>query len=706
MVTVSSEVRLLPGKDGSKLQLILIFLYRAVAIYAASLLARVRTDSTSLTFFRQRIADFLLPRTDSCIVSIGGGGKCCSRHSGTRSLPFLRCLRPRVSTGDYAGNLTNWRENTRCAARSPASGATRSRRSRPAVQAGTATNRHRRCRLRPTFKGVMRWRMKDPSELAMHCRLAQGELWRIDYLGRNYHPAENRIIEAIAMASHVTTLKLWKVLQKGDGAQRELVKSLANDAGAILDRVIETFPTYTLHNSTHAWNVAELMAELLGPRLPDLSPLEAAMLILSAYWHDTGMVFNESERTALESEPYWRTFLTENPEAEVALEGAGELSMEIAEWYCRWRHADRVYVHLNNLPPGRLQWGRINIREALGELCRSHNLDVAEIKISDALQNNYLEAADLKFCAILLRLADILDFDNSRSPDAVYQMLGLARRKDKRAERSDVEWLKHLDSDGFRFPEQRDASYCLGFLAGPSHPAVEHDIRKFLDVIEREFDQCKGLLPFLEYRWRSFILPGEINRENIKSNGYRYGEYHFLLDQTQVLNLLMGENLYEDRHVFVRELLQNAIDTSRYREFSERVHGNSHYRAKPIRVSEWQDPEGRLWIRFDDVGMGMDEPIIRNHLLRVGSSYYQTAKFRADVIRAQERSPRLCADQPIRDRAPVVLHHRRPGRDQHLAPRHGGPARGPGAALPRRPPRLLHAPDRQSTGLSDARQGR
>ena len=130
-------------------------------------------------------------------------------------------------------------------------------------------------------------------------------------------------------------------------------------------------------------------------------------------------------------------------------------------------------------------------------------------------------------------------------------MLGLARRKDKRAERSDVEWLKHLATDGFHFPKQRDPSYCLGFLAGPSHPAVEHDIRKFLDVIEREFAQCKGLLPFLEDRWRSFILPGEINREYIKSNGYSYGEYRFLLDQTQVPNLLMGENLYEDRHVFV-----------------------------------------------------------------------------------------------------------------------------------------------------------
>src|SRR5512135_3150650 len=32
-------------------------------------------------------------------------------------------------------------------------------------QVGTATSRRRNCRLRPPFKGVMRWRMKDPPNL-------------------------------------------------------------------------------------------------------------------------------------------------------------------------------------------------------------------------------------------------------------------------------------------------------------------------------------------------------------------------------------------------------------------------------------------------------------------------------------------------------------------------------------------------------------
>jgi hypothetical protein len=271
-------------------------------------------------------------------------------------------------------------------------------------------------------------------------------------------------------------------VDKGTDGQRSVVRALADEASAILDRVIETFPTYTLHNSLHAHNVARVMAELLGPRLSDLTALEAAMLILSAFWHDIGMVFTDSERVALESEPYWRDFLTANPEALVAVEQAGGLSMAIAEWYCRWRHAERVYVYLDRQSPKRLQWGQISFREALGELCRSHNLDVAEIKTNDAIQNNYLEAADLKFCAILLRLADILDFDNSRSPEPVYQMLGLQHRETPRKQDSDVEWLKHLATEGFRFPAERQGRYQLGFVAGPTHPAVEHDIRQFLDV--------------------------------------------------------------------------------------------------------------------------------------------------------------------------------------------------------------------------------
>jgi hypothetical protein len=222
----------------------------------------------------------------------------------------------------------------------------------------------------------------------------------------------------------VEQLALWSVLKdKGTDKQRALVQNLVDEAAPILDRVIETFPTYTLHNSLHARNVAELMAHLLGPRLMELSSLEAAILILSAYFHDIGMVFSDEARSSLTKEPEWPQFLNQFPEAYVAIESSNEPSRDIAEMYCRWRHADRVFIYLNGIEPEKFRWGAVSIREELGELCRSHNVKTSEIHSNPVLRKTFLESADLRFCSILLRLADILDFDRSRSPDAVYKHL-------------------------------------------------------------------------------------------------------------------------------------------------------------------------------------------------------------------------------------------------------------------------------------------
>src|SRR5512135_1036192 len=129
---------------------------------------------------RQRIANlfpsahrFVFVASDrQRIASIGGGGDCCSRYLGARSLSLLGRLRPRGAAGVYAGNRLNGWGNARCAAPPPASVATAQRCSRRAVPARTDISRCRTCRFRPTFVGVMRWRKKDPPELAMRCRIA------------------------------------------------------------------------------------------------------------------------------------------------------------------------------------------------------------------------------------------------------------------------------------------------------------------------------------------------------------------------------------------------------------------------------------------------------------------------------------------------------------------------------------------------------
>jgi hypothetical protein len=446
--------------------------------------------------------------------------------------------------------------------------------------------------------------------------------------------------------SSLDDLRLWKqvLVPKGTDLQRAMVRAWVGASEDITSRIVETFPTYTVHDARHARNVAELMTDLIGDQLEQVTALEAAFLLLAAHFHDIGMVFVADERDMLTNEEGWEEFLRTQPGAYVAMRGATETQppLDIAEWFCRWRHAERVRVWVRRLAQqGKLpslKWNDQDIGLRLEELCLSHNLALHDLTV-ERLPNDFRAGeADLFFCAILLRLADILDFDRSRSPDAVYRYLGLAGATTRRDSVSKTEWAKHLASEGMRFPENRSDRYEIDFLAAPTHPAVEYDVREFLDVIEQEFETCRARLGNVSQRWRDLPLPGAIDRQHIASQGYEYGALRFTLDQENIVDLLMGENLYSDPFVFIRELLQNAIDASRAREKFARA-TEPGFRSRAIEIEQWRDKDGYQWIRFDDFGIGMDAEIVRNYLLKVGRSYYRSPQFEAALLRSRAAGP-------------------------------------------------------------------
>ena len=449
---------------------------------------------------------------------------------------------------------------------------------------------------------------------------------------KGYHMAEWDNIKTLPLARELES--------KADPQHFASVIGLIDHAAPLLDRIIETFPTYTLHDRTHSQNVLRLMGRLLGPRCSSLTALESAMLILAAYFHDIGMVFNKDQRQSLKDEPEFPQFLHQHPEARLAMtQNQDQIPEEIAEWYCRHRHADRVILFLNELDKdNRLNWGRVSLKDALALVCRSHNFDARELTAS-SFDTSSLAQCDLRFCSILLRLADILDFDHTRSPEPVYKHLGLPTPEAGPEQTSADEWRKHFSSDGFKFPPVPPIPYVLPFVAGPDDPNVEHDIRQFLDAIETEIATCHRLLDQCSQRWQDLLLPARIDRQ-IVSKGYTFGEFRFTLDQQQILALFTGENLYDNPYVFIRELLQNAIDTSRFREYFEHGQGRKDFKASPIVVTGFTDADGYSWVRFDDFGMGMDQRIIENYLLRVGKSYYESPEFQADKINCQAATGR------------------------------------------------------------------
>ncbi|MBL7767506.1 MAG: hypothetical protein JNK20_00960 [Flavipsychrobacter sp.] len=408
----------------------------------------------------------------------------------------------------------------------------------------------------------------------------------------------------------------------------------------LMEHYADTFPTYTLHNKLHVYNIVKLMGDLLGPEINKLHSLEAIVLILSAIYHDFGMVYNTEEREKiLHERKFSEVFLQELPSARVQFEANGRIiSKDLAEWYCRWAHAERVWKKLEETENicGELLYNGVSIRAQIGIVCESHNEPAENIRIDDGrFDPNFLHECDIRFCALLLRLADILDFDNSRSPQSVYDYLDLDNPKNRAEKISKDEWQKHMASRGFTFPDNPSENP-LPFIAAPPHPYIEQGIRKFLDLIDLELNAASKVTRYCNERWRSFPFPEKIDRHGIVSTDYISGNYRFSLSEDKILDLLTGDDLYSDDFVFIRELLQNAIDTVRHRTYIERI-TNPDYKPSPIEVSFFQDAEGYYWFRIDDHGMGMNNEIIRSYLLEKGNSYYNSDLFKLEKIRINEK---------------------------------------------------------------------
>jgi len=432
----------------------------------------------------------------------------------------------------------------------------------------------------------------------------------------------------------VTQTKLWGILNDRLEDNKQAIADIrkaCNDAEDILTRIPDTFPAYTLHDATHSVNICNLMAELLGEDgISKLTALEAVLLILSAYYHDTGMVYDPEEKEALLHSQEFKDFQKEQPYAYIKIkENNGKIPEDITEWYFRSIHHKRM----ERIPD--LVIDGIPIKQELISLCRSHGEGVDSILLNGTLMNFNKEIADLAFCAILLRLSDIMDFDQSRAPDVLYDFLKLKNSDNIRFETSKKEYIKHKAALGFKFPNKRENVWKLPFFAKCEDIEIEHDIRLFLDTIDKEFANCKRLLSDHCGRWEKFSLPVSIAREENYGSNYQYGQYLFTLEQDQVINLFTGENLYPDKTVFVRELLQNAIDAVLYREVSAQYY-REDYQPR-IDITTWTDNESYQWIRIDDNGMGMDEQKIRDYFLKIGKSFYTSDEFIADSLKYKDQ---------------------------------------------------------------------
>lgn len=397
--------------------------------------------------------------------------------------------------------------------------------------------------------------------------------------------------------------------------------------------IICFFPNFTLHDSTHIMNVCEWMTRLLGNRANDLTACDAAMLLMAACCHDIGMSVSEGQEKELKSNTHtqaWVDYFNDNLDDWETFQKKKEISDKMLRNFVRLHHHERIGEQITEA-----HWDQVLNdcglqRQDLIALCKSHGETLVELYVEDELL-----CFDMRLCAALLRLADILDFDPTRAPETLFVHIALDKPTDKEKEKSQTEYKKNQAGKLISKPDGT-----LLYSSVMDDPQLKQEVEGYLDWAEQELQSTRRWLCRYDPVWNTLPLPQTIFRK-IQLSYCSAGAFQLTMDQERIIELLTGKNLYDDSCVFVRELLQNAVDAVLLRR--EVDADNFKPEDGKITITTWHDETGWGWFRIEDNGIGMDEHIIRNYFLKVGRSYYDSDDFK----REKKNHPRSTGYQPI-----------------------------------------------------------
>ena len=457
---------------------------------------------------------------------------------------------------------------------------------------------------------------------------------------------------------------LWKHLNTGytDTHHQELAaklaihtKSACEDARERIKRFPYFHPEFTLHDERHLVRVAELMALILGEDIKSLNPIEIALLLLSAYYHDQGMVPEAEEWNQIKNSPEFKSSLDrwkiENPNLSIIQRQLDNPRLSDTEKkslsskcnqhldahrteYLRMTHGERAEQLVNRLFGGtnRLMVNSNDLAPTLGRLCASHVwpaswlTDENSFHIDQAIGTHSI---NLRFLAVILRLADILDFDRDRTPEALLRTISLT------SPISLIEWAKHRSVEGWEISLER-----IRFSLACEHPAYQKAAYEFMDTIDMELREAHRIVdefPRGTLEHYRLQVPRQVQRDRIKpkNKAYRYADLEFRLSRNEIVKLLMTDKLYNNNSLFVRELILNSLDALRHR-VAVYGKGTPNWEGGKVTLKHFIDTDGNQVVNCTDNGIGMDEAIVRNFLTNAGRSYYRSPEFEQQRIGFQD----------------------------------------------------------------------
>ena len=349
----------------------------------------------------------------------------------------------------------------------------------------------------------------------------------------------------------------------------------------LLKSVLMHYPHYSLHDASHSEAVLSKMEMLLGDRIKRLSPTDTWLLLHAAYVHDLGMVIQWDEIEKLWEEEEFKKYLEElksSPDSEIReaadfilnaktkdrvwpLKASRYVSLINADYF-RSKHAQRSRSLLFSdeselhVDLGHNQLVQQRLVKLLGEICALHTASTEKILELDYQTNGFdSDYAHPRFVAMLLRLGDLLDIDNNRFNRGVELSFG------------------HLPPTSIPHKEKHNATAHL--LVTPTEISFRSNCPNSESYLEaqRFVSWLESEISFLTIHWAK-IVPKDLGgyapcfeKKELQINGVEsipgVAGLKFQISQNKAFEVIEGSNLYKNRFVFIREVIQNAMDASK-----------------------------------------------------------------------------------------------------------------------------------------------
>jgi len=418
----------------------------------------------------------------------------------------------------------------------------------------------------------------------------------------------------------ITGTKMYKLLEARncEGLITNVI-AIAEYAQSMLPKINRVFANYTGHGIEHSISVLEYMYELCD--MPEkLSNLDIFASISSALLHDVGMVVSEEEITTIKSigrDNQGRQF-------SVILAEIGDENLALQE-YIRPNHGKRSKQHILTmnenlfLVPG---YSKNSIQEDVACICAAHNEDFDWLKteiIGKRRKENSIFNA--QFVAIILRIADYLDIDERRAPFYVFEFYNPKGY-------GEIEWNQHyiIENTEKIIVDPQTNQKQIEFYGESSDPYVHRKILAYFDLLNEELKRATGYSESFHDKTYTLTLNNTV-KNKIRTKGFSFSDYKLSLNYKAVTNLLMGENIYGQKRLGLREIIQNSIDACKVLQEEANSLPQFTYSAYQPKIDIIVDKnQGTVTVR--DNGRGMSSEILRKYFLNIGNSYYNAKEYR------------------------------------------------------------------------------